>query len=122
MAAALLAAVPCFAQTPAPPQIPVPQVSASTTFALAPADVGKVVLFMYEGGKTSLEVTFNKDKQAELAKLAADNANKPIGIMLDGKAFGERTFTGATGHSVKVDMATPEEAFAMAKALLKRDH
>ena len=99
-----------FAQTPEPP-----------TFALSAADVPKVVIFMYEGGKTWIEVTYNKEKQAEFAKLAVDNVNKPICIVLNGKPFGERTLKDASvGHSIKVDVASPEEAFATATALLRR--
>ncbi len=91
------------------------------TFALSPADVPKVVIFMYEGGKTWIEVTYNKEKQAEYSKLATENSNKPIRIVLNGKPFGERTLKDAgVGHSIKVDMASPEEAFATAQGLLKR--
>ena len=97
------------------------QTPETSTFALSPADVPKVVIFMYEGGKTWIEVTFNKEKQAEFAKLAADNVDKPIKIVLNGKPFGERTFKDANvGHSIKLDVASPEEAFATATALLKR--
>ncbi len=110
VAAFAMGIAPCLAQAPAAP-----------TFSLSPADVGKVVIFMYVGGKTWIEVTYGKEKEAEFAKLAADNLNKPISIMLDGKVVAERTLTSATvGHSIKIDMPTPDEAFATAKALLKR--
>ena len=99
-----------FAQTPEPP-----------TFALSSADVPKVVIFMYEGGKTWIEVTYSKEKQAEFSKLATENVNKPIRVVLNGKSFGDRTLKDANvGHSIKVDMPTPEEAFATARALLKK--
>jgi hypothetical protein len=53
--------------------------------------------------------------------LATDNINKPIRIVLDGKSFGERSLKDANvGHSIKLDVASPEEAFTTAKALLKR--
>jgi preprotein translocase subunit SecD len=111
LAVLLLVNSPSFAQEAKP----------AATFSLTSADVPKVVIFMYAGGKCWLEVTYNKDKQAEFAALATDNIGKSIAIMLNGKSFGERTLKDANvGHSIKVDAASPEEAFATAKALLKQ--
>ncbi len=94
---------------------------APLTFSLAPANVGKVVVLMYKGPPptTVCEVTFDKDKQAELAQLATQAAGKPVTIVINGKTVTTITFTpGKTGHSVKFPCATPEAAFATAKALL----
>ena len=93
----------------------------SLVFSLNPVDVGKVVVLMYKGPKiaTLCEVTFSKEKQAELAQLAVQGAGKPIAIMVNGKQVTEITFeTGKTGHSVKFPCDSPEDAFAIAKQLL----
>jgi hypothetical protein len=105
-----LGLLPCAAQQPD-----------VATFSLLPADVPKVVLLMYVGGKTMLEVTYTPRKQAEFAMIASKNVGKPINIMLDGKIVAQRTLTSPTvGHSIKVDEPSPEAAFAVAKDLLKR--
>lgn len=105
-----LGLLPCSAQLPD-----------AATFSLLPADVPKVVVLMYVGGKTILEVTYTPQKQAEFGVIASKNVGKPINIMLDGKIVAQRTLTSATvGHSIKVDEPSPEAAFAIAKELLKR--
>jgi hypothetical protein len=111
---ALFLLLSCFARaTDAPVAPPV--------FSLMPADVGKVVVLMYKGPppSTLCEVTFSKEKQAELAQLASQNAGKPVQIVVNGKPVTQITFEpGKTGHSVKFPCTTPEEAFATAKTLL----
>jgi hypothetical protein len=95
--------------------------AAPVVFSLMPVDVGKVVVLMYKGPKTTTlcEVTFSKEKQAELAQLANQSGGKPIKIVVNGKPVAETTFEpGKTGHSIKFPCATPEEAFATAKVLL----
>jgi len=90
-------------------------------FAVNPPDVGKVVVLMYKGPKTTTlcEVTFDKEKQAELAQLATQSSGKPIKIVVNGKEVAETTFEpGKTGHSIKFNCASPEEAFATARILL----
>lgn len=94
---------------------------APLVFSLNPVDVGKVVVLMYKGPKTSTlcEVTFSKEKQAELAQLASQSGGKPITIVVNGKTVAQTTFEpGKTGHSIKFACATPEDAFATAKILL----
>ena len=95
--------------------------AAPLVFALNPPDVGKVVVQMYKGPKTTTlcEVTFDKEKQAELAQLATQSGGKPIKIVVYGKEVAETTFAdGKTGHSIKFNCASPEEAFATARILL----
>ncbi len=95
--------------------------AAPLVFSLNPADVGKVVVLMYKGPKitTLCEVTFSKEKQAELAQLATQSAGKPITILVNGKPVAQTVFApGKTGHSIKFPCATPEEALATAKILL----
>jgi hypothetical protein len=95
--------------------------AAPLVFSLNTVDVSKVVVLMYKGPKTTTlcEVTFSKDKQAELAKLATQSGGKAIQIVVNGKPVAETTFTpGKTGHSIKFPCASPEEAFAEAKVLL----
>ncbi len=95
--------------------------AAPLVFSLNPADVGKVVILMYKGPKitTFCEVTFSKDKQAELAQLATQSGGKPVTIMVNGKQVAETVFApGKTGHSIKFPCASPEEAMATAKILL----
>jgi hypothetical protein len=105
-----LGLLPCSAQQPN-----------AATFSLLPADVPKVVILMFVGGKTTLEVTYTPQKQAEFAMIAARNVGKPINIVLDGKIVAQRTLTSPTvGHSIKVDEPSPEAAFAVARELLKR--
>jgi len=94
---------------------------APLVFSLNPVNVGKVVILMYKGPKmtTLCEVTFDKDKQAELAQLATQSGGKPITIMVNGKQVAQTPFEpGKTGHSLKFPCATPEEALATAKILL----
>jgi hypothetical protein len=77
---------------------------------------------MYKGSPSStlLEVTFNKEKQAELAALATSSGGtKPIQVVLNGKPVADHPFApGSTGHSVKISCASPKEAFATAQLLL----
>jgi len=90
-------------------------------FSLNPADVGKVVILMYKGPKitTLCEVTFDKEKQAQLAQLATQSSGKPITIMVNGKQVADTVFApGKTGHSIKFPCASPDEALATAKILL----
>ncbi len=64
-------------------------------------------------------MTFNHEKQAELAQLATQSGGKPVKIVVNGKPVTETTFEpGKTGHSIKFPCASPEEAFATAKVLL----
>ena len=95
--------------------------TAPLVFSLKPADVGKVVILMYKGPtiSTLCEVTFSKEKQAELAQLASQSGGKPIKIVVNGKPVADTVFeAGKTGHSIKFPCATPEEALATAKVLL----
>ena len=95
--------------------------AAPLVFALNPVDVGKVVVLMYKGPPptTLCEVTFSKEKQAELAQLATQSNGKPVQIMVNGKPVAQTVFQpGKTGHSIKFPCASPEEGFATAKILL----
>lgn len=92
-------------------------------FSLTAADVPKVVLLMFkQPPRFILEVTYSKEKQAELASLTSADLPKKFKVMLDGKTVSERTATEpATGHSLKVEMASLDEAVAMAKALMQTE-
>jgi len=94
---------------------------AAPTFTLDPADVSKAVVLMYKepGSTTLLEVTFGKEKQAELAALATSSGGKPVRIILNGKEVADPVLTpGGTGHSIKIPYASADEAYAVARILL----
>jgi hypothetical protein len=101
--------------TPAPVLTPVP---GEPVFSLVPDDVAKVVISLFRE-HTQLEVTFVKSKQEEFAKTAGENLQKKGEIILNGKRAGEMTITKPTlGHSIKVEMPSPAEAFTMAQQLI----
>jgi hypothetical protein len=100
-----------------PPPIPAPSADAPV-FSLMPDDVAKVVITLSKD-QVELETTFIKPKQVEFAKTAAANLQKTGEIILNGKVLGQLTITKPTlGHSVKVWMASPSDAYAMARALI----
>lgn len=87
-------------------------------FALNAANVGKVVLLMFKPDNVILEVTYSKEKQAELAKITKDGLPKKISISLSGKVVDSRMFTEqSTGHSIKIQMVSLEEAFETIREL-----
>lgn len=89
-------------------------------FALTAADVPKVVVLLFKPDKAVLEITYSKEKQAELAALTAGGLPKQVIIALAGREIAERTMTApATGHSLKIEVASPDEAFALARALFQ---
>lgn len=107
-----------FMNTPAKPATALVQAAGAPVLSLMPADVHKIVIMMFRD-HTELEVTYAKEKQAEFAKVTAEGLPKKFEIVLNGKMVAERTITKPmTGHSLRVEMPSPEEAFAMAKALI----
>ncbi len=94
---------------------------AAPSFALDPVDISKAMVLMYKSPDvpTLLEVTFGKEKQAELAALAASSNGKPVRIILNGKEVSDPVLTpGGTGHSIKIPYASADEAYATARILL----
>jgi hypothetical protein len=93
-----------------------------SVFSLDSKDVGKAVILMFKPDRIILELTYSRDKQAELSGLTSKDLPRKIKISVNGKVLSERTFTEiSTGHSMKFDMASPEEAFDTVRVLWKQD-
>jgi len=100
-------------------------------FSLSSNDVGKVVVLMSKSDPVKLEVTFSKEKQAELARIAEESASgsRRVRIVLNGKVVSEREPFASpaadrpfhTGHSIKVTYATADEAFETGRTLIKHN-
>lgn len=89
-------------------------------FRLDPADVPKVVVFLFKPDRAILEVTYSKEKQAELTALSTAKLRQPVVISIGDSFFFERTFTApATGHSIKFDVPTQSEAQFLARILME---
>jgi hypothetical protein len=90
----------------------------SVVLSLMPADVFKVVVMLFKD-HTRLQVAFDKPKQAEFAQIASANLMKKAEVILNGRPVAELTLTKPTlGHSLTVDMPSPDDAFSMATALI----
>lgn len=89
-------------------------------FRLDPADVPKVVVFLFKPDRAILEVTYSKEKQAELLALTTAKIRQPLVISIGDSFVFERTFTApATGHSLKFDVPTHSEAQFLARLLME---
>jgi preprotein translocase subunit SecD len=109
-----------FAQTTAPAQT-----SETAAFSLSTGDISQVELFMGKAiGKPRLRIAYTPEKQAEFAKLAGENLQKRINIVLNGKVVSDILVTQpGTGKSIDVvmdsmDDAAENKAFEIAKALV----
>lgn len=100
-------------------------------FALVSNDVSKTVVLISKTDQPKLEVTFPKEKQEELARIAVESAadHKRVKVTLNGKVVSESDpFPPSTaehpvhtGHSIKVKYDSTEEAFEAAKALMRHN-
>ncbi len=103
---------------PPQPAVPLAPAANNPVLSLMPADVYKVVVMLFRD-HTRLQVAFAKPKQAEFAQIASANLMKKAEVILNGQRVAEITLTKPTlGHSLTVDMPSPDDAFAMATALI----
>jgi preprotein translocase subunit SecD len=81
--------------------------------------ISKVIVALFKD-HTELDVTFpSHEKIEEYAKVTKDNIGKKLKVLLNGKLVQEDVIKApGWGHVVKVQMPSPDEAFAMAKALI----
>lgn len=92
--------------------------AATAEFRLAAADVHKLVLILTKPDRLVLEATYSKEKQAELIALTSGGSPKTVRITLADTPMGERSFKSpATGHSLKFDVRTIDDAVSHARAL-----
>jgi preprotein translocase subunit SecD len=119
--AALLVLInPAFAQTEGGAQS-----SGPAAFVLSTGDVSQVELFMGKAmGKPRLRITYSPEKQAEFSKIAGENLEKKVNIVLNGRIVSDMLVTqSGMGKSLDVflgamDEATENEAFEIARALV----
>lgn len=98
----------------------IPGFLSAADFRLDPTDVPKVVVFLFKPDRAILEVTYSKEKQAELTALTTAKLRHPLVISIGDSFFLERTFTApATGHSIKFDVPTHSEAQFLARMLME---
>ncbi len=102
-----------------------PLSSGTAAFTLSAGDVSNLELFMGKHiGKTMLRIAYTPEKQDEFTKIAGENLQKNVRVVLNGKEVSKILVTKAqmdTSLNVMmgpVDESTENEAFAIAKALV----
>ena len=102
-----------------------PLSSGTAAFTLSAGDVSNLELFMGKHiGQTMLRIAYTPEKQAEFTKIAGENLQKNVSVVLDGKEVSKILVTKEQMDSSlnvmmgPTDEATENEAFAIAKALV----
>lgn len=107
------------ATVPAPASATTAQPGDAPVFSVSSESIAKFAVFMYKPATVWMDLTLGDKEKADLAELVAKSPGKKIQLSVNGASLGVMEIgADKVGSSVRVSMASMDQAMAAAKAVM----